>query len=79
MTNIEKAIQYVRENKTWTDAEEKVVLDNIDKCRCPLSMAYPNIHYEISELMEEFWEDNELEGEWYEFVDDDTDSIFIEL
>ena len=76
---IEKAIQYVRDNKTWTDAEERMALDNISEMRCDLRIASPKIHYAIYDLMEEYWKDNELEGEWYEDVSNETDSIFFEL
>lgn len=54
-------------------------LDNISEMRCDLRIASPKIHYAIYDLMEEYWKDNELEGEWYEYVDNETDSIFFEL
>lgn len=79
MTDLEKAIQYVRDNKTWSEAEEQVALDNISEMRCDLRIASPKIHYAIYDLMEEYWKDNELEGEWYEDVSNETDSIFFEL
>lgn len=79
MTNLEKAIQYVRENKTWSDAEEQVALDNISEMRCDLRIASPKIHYAIYDLMEEYWKDNDLKGEWYEYFDNGTDSVFFEL
>ena len=71
MTDLEKAIQYVRENKTWSDAEEIVALETIDHMRCSLDYASPSICDEIHDLMEEWSEDNEMpEGWWYEEADE---------
>lgn len=78
MTDLEKAIQYVRENKTWSDAEERVALDIIGHMRCSIDLASPKICDEIHDLMEEWSEDNDMpEGWWYE--DANEDDIFFEL
>lgn len=72
------ALQFVRDNKTWTDEEEQVALTNMDLRRCPLRIAYAKIHFEIYGLMDCFWQENDLQGEWYELFDD-TDDVFINL
>ena len=78
MNIYEKAIQYVRDNKTWTDAEEQVAIDNIDHWRCSIGQAYPPIADKIIDLMEEFGEDNGYpEGWWYEYGDEDD--VFFKL
>ena len=70
--HFEQAIQYVRDNKTWTDAEETVALQHIDHYRCPLQQASSNIASEISGLMEEYGEEHDLPEDWWrEFGDED--------
>lgn len=78
MNIYEKAIQYIRDNKPWTEAEERVALDNIDHWRCSIGQAAPSIADEICDLMEEFGEDNGYpEGWWYEYGDEDD--VFFKL
>ena len=76
--DIEKAIQYVRDNKTWSDAEERVALDNIDHMRCDLAQASNKIYCDIHDLMEEWSADNDMpENWWWEYVNEDD--IFFKL
>lgn len=78
MNHIDKALQYIRDNKTWSDEEEKVALQRINHYRCNIDFASPSIRDEIHDLMEEYGEDNDLEeGWWLEFGDEDD--IFFEL
>ena len=78
MTNLEKAIQHVRENKTWSDAEECVALDKINNMRCDINQASDKIACEIHDLMEEWSADNDMpEGWWYEEANEDD--IFFSL
>ena len=69
--NWKKALQYVKENKTWSEEEEKVALQRIDHYRCDIDFASPAIRDEIHDLMEEYSDDNDLaEGWWLEFGDE---------
>lgn len=78
MTKLEQAIQYVRDNKTWTDAEEVIALDVINKFRCDIKQASDSISNEIHDLMEEWSADNDMpEGWWYNETDEDE--IFFKL
>lgn len=78
MTHFEKAIKYVRENKPWSDAEQEVAWENINNFRCDIGSAYPSIADNITDLMEEYGEDNDLpEGWWYD--EGDVDDIFTQL
>lgn len=75
---IDDAIQYVRENKTWSDAEERVALDKINSMRCDLSTASDKICCDIHDLMEEWSDENDYpEGWWMYYVDEDD--IFLKL
>ena len=67
MNDWEKAIQYVRENKTWTDAEEEVALDMMDRMRCPLNMTSTGtgICDKIRDLLNEYGEENNLAEDWW--------------
>lgn len=81
MEHFEKAIEYVRENKTWDEAEEIVALKWMDEWRCPLSMVACGdiIANGIHDLMEEYGMNNDLpEGWWREYVDDEEE-IFWKL
>lgn len=74
----EKAIQYVRENKSWSEAQDARALEIINQFRCGISQADDCISDEIHDLMEEYSQDNDLpEGWWYEFGDEDD--IFFAL
>ena len=80
-SHFKKALQYVRDNKTWTDAEEQVALDDIDKMRCPLdnTRTGQKIADEINDLMEEYGADNDLpEGWWLDKVGD-AEEVFWKL
>lgn len=78
MDHIKKAIQYVKDNRRWSDAEEQVALERIGNYRCGVDFAYPSIADEINDLMEEYGQDNDLpEGWWLE--DTDIDEIFMQL
>lgn len=80
-SHFEKALQYVRDNKTWTEAEEQVALNDMDRWRCPLTHTQTGerIADQINDLMEEYGEDNDLpEGWWLDEVSDAED-IFWKL
>lgn len=72
MTIEEKAIRYIKKNKTWSDAEEQVALDRIGSFRSNLRFASPEISSEIYDLLEEFGAENDLpENWWLEYGDED--------
>lgn len=78
MTRLEQAIAYVKEHKTWTEADEKEAMGNLDIMRCSLHDASPKIDEEINNLMEEWSADNDMkEGWWYEKADEED--IFWEV
>ena len=59
MENLKSTIEsYCREH--IEDYEERVshALRKIDRCRCPLSMADPELECDIENCIEEWWEDN---------------------
>lgn len=80
MTNkehFEKALQYVRDNHRWSDAEEQAALDAIDY-RCDLHWASDKIACEIADLMNEYGRENELSDNWWwDFAN--VDDIFFKL
>ena len=79
-TDIEKAIEYVRENKNWTDAEERVALDGMNENRCPLdwTLTGQKIRDRIAELMDEYGQDNDLPADWWR-EQKTEEEIFMEL
>ena len=75
---IKKAIQYIRDNKTWSDAEEEVAYEIMNRTRCSLEHASDKIYCGIQDLMEEFGEEQGYpEGWWY--YDTDEYEIFLAL
>lgn len=60
----EAAIDYVRQNKTWSDAQEAYALENIDHYRCSIEMADEGIANKIMELLTEFAEENGMDEDW---------------
>lgn len=78
MTDFEKAVQYVRENKTWSEYREKEALDYISEMRCDINHADHDICEDIADLMEEYGEENGLpEGWWLDYGDEND--IFLKL
>jgi len=49
--HFEKAIQYVRENASWSKACEEYALEIIGKYRCPIDQASSEIAEEIRDLI----------------------------
>ena len=79
MTHFEKAIKFIKDNRSWSDAEESVALQSINHLRCDINFAAPAIADGINDLLEEYGEDNDLpEGWWLEYVDN-VDDVFFRL
>lgn len=77
MGNLEQALQYVREHKTWTEEQETRALLEIDHSRCPLRMTHDGREIEegIHDLMEEYSDENYLPEEWW-YEEGDAEDIF---
>lgn len=55
---IEQAIQYVRDNKSWDKTEELAALTKMDRERVDLYTANDRIYCEIHDLMNAWFLDN---------------------
>lgn len=76
--HFEQALEYVRKNRTWSEAEEAVALERINHFRCGIQQASSSISEEIHDLMEEYGEEHDLpEGWWNEIGDEDE--VFMKL
>ncbi len=75
---IEKAIQYVRDNHKWSEAHEKYVLEQMDENGCSLMLASDEIYDEITALMCEYGEDKGWNEDWWE-EEYDAEDIFFKL
>lgn len=72
MTLLENAIQYVRENASWTEAELQAARNKVEFRRCSIEYADSSIADEIYDLMEEFGEEEDMgEGWWLDLADED--------
>lgn len=72
------AIDYVRKNKTWSDAQEQVALEHIDHFRCPIETADEGIANKIMELLTEFAVENGKDEDWV-LENFNADDVFFEL
>ena len=75
--HLQEALKYVRENKNWSSAEEAVALERIDKMRCDIEQASPEISDNIAELMNEYGEGEDLEEDWWREFGDEDDIFFM--
>jgi len=78
MKHLDRAIKYVRDNRTWSEAEEAVALERINNYRCDINFASPSIATEIADLMEEYGRDNNLDECWW-LSEANEDDIFFSL
>lgn len=78
MKHFEQAIQYVRDNKTWSKYEEEEALNCMNEMRCGINHADHDICEEIADLMEEYSEENNLSEGWWLNYGDEND-IFLLL
>ena len=75
--HLEKAMAFVRKNRSWGEAEEEMALHRVNVLRCSIMYASPVISSSIRDLMNEYGEDNNLPDEWWdEWTEDD---IFFKL
>ena len=75
MDFLNDAVSYVRDNRTWTDAEEAVALARLGAYGCGIQKASPKIAQAIVDLVDEFCEDDAREEGWWEKYFD-VDDIF---
>ena len=74
MIAIDDAVQYVRDNKSWSEAEDDYAFDQLEQGR---NLPY-SIRDQIHDLMEEWSEENDYpEGWWYDEMDEEE--IFLKL
>lgn len=75
---IDKAIQYVKDNKTWSDWDEQEALDYMNEMRCDIYRANSDICWAIADLMDEYGKENDLpEGWWVDEISEND--IFLKL
>ena len=74
--HFEAALLYVRENKTWSEAEEAVALENINHLRCDINVASPQIANDIALLMDEYGKENGLPDGWWTEIGYEDDIFF---
>ena len=76
--HLEKAIDYVREFHSWSEADEAKAFDAIDHLRSSLSLVGKEIYDEIVSLLDEYGVLNQLPDDWWSDITDPED-IFFEL
>lgn len=74
--DVKDAIAYVRANVDIDDVRRAMTI--IDRQRCPLCQADPELDNQIYDLMEEYGQDNDLPECWWQ-SEIDEDEILFEL
>ena len=70
MINYKELDALCRQKIDMYDQKVEIAWDNIDKWRCPLDQAFPQLYDEICEVVDEYIEDNELDYDYfYESLD----------
>lgn len=69
-SHLNAALEFVRDNKSWTKFEEASAIEDMVRYRCPIEYADDDISNAISALMDEYGREIGLpEGWWEEQVD----------
>ena len=76
--HLAKAIEYVRQNRTWDDLDEAVALRRINELRCSLDFADAELSNKIADLLDEYGQENCLPEDWWRDITD-TDEVFFEI
>lgn len=79
MANKKEALQYIRDNNSWTEAQIERAFEIMEQFRCPISQADENIELDIQQMMEDYASDNDLEEDWWYSVFDDADDVWSQL
>ena len=79
MANKKEALQYIRDNNSWTEAQIERAFEIMEQFRCPISQADENIELDIQQMMEDYAFDNDLEEDWWYSVFDDADDVWSQL
>ena len=79
MASKKKALQYIRDNNNWTEAQIERSFEIMEKFRCPIGQADENIELDIQQMMEDYASDNDLEEDWWYSVFDDADDVWSQL
>lgn len=79
MANKKEALQYIRDNNNWTEAQIERAFEIMEQFRCPISQADENIEWDIQQMMEDYASDNDLEDDWWCSVFDDADDVWGQL
>ena len=75
---LQDLLSYIRENIEDKDIER--AWNKIDRMRCPLAMADPQLYNDIDHLVEDFIFDNNLDDDWlYDEAGTDIEEIFEQL
>lgn len=72
--DIKDAIAHVRANVDTDDVRRAITI--IDRQRCPLYQADPELDNQIYDLMEEYGEDNDLPECWWMSEIDEDEILF---
>lgn len=79
MANKKEALQYIRDNNSWTEAQIERAFEIMEQFRCPIGQADENIEWDIQQMMEDYASDNDLEEDWWYSVFDDADDVWSQL
>lgn len=74
-SQLSAALQYVRDNKSWTEVDEALAIEDMIRYRSPIEYTDDDISNAISALMNEYGREIGLPEDWWE-EQVDLDYIF---
>ena len=54
--------------------KEMIASETMERDRCPLSMAYPQLYNDIQSVIDEYYEDNDIDSEEWDI---DAENVFL--
>lgn len=77
MDNKDELIEYIKSNIVDFDDKISEAWESLDKYRCSLIMAENGLYDKISDLIQDYADDNGLSEEWIDDID--VEELFNEL
>ena len=77
MNNKNELIEYIKSNIADFDDKISKAWELMDKYRCPLRMVDNGLYDEITNLIQDYADDNDLSEEWIDNID--VEELFIGL
>lgn len=79
MASKKEALQYIRDNNDWTEAQIDRAFEIVERFCCTIGEADEGIEWSIQQMLKTYALDNDLEEYWWCSVFDDADDVWNQL